>query len=309
VEAAQREGAAGLPFQTASALTASAGEAVPWCVTGCLAKGSITELTAAIKTGKSTWACYAISAVLDGRDFLGQPTRRARVLFLTEERQSTVRRALERAGIHQHPDVEVLLFGAVMRRPWPEVVAGVVAKAKAEGFGIVIVDTLSRWAAIVDDGENSAGEAAQAMRPLEEAAAQGLAVLVIRHERKGGGDITEAARGSTAFGGAADIILNLRRANTPGHPSRRVLRGVGRFEEVPEEVVIELGPGGYEVLGDGVAVERAAAIDWLREHLRPPTPGPPGLEGDHGAIGNDRARDRTEHHPTSPPGNLKPPTR
>ncbi len=97
---------------------------------------------------------------------------------------------------------------------------------------------------------------AEAIEPLEAAAAHGFAVLVIRHDRKSGGELGDSARGSSAFDGAADIILNLRRANTEGHESRRTLLGVGRFDDVPSQLTIEIQGGHYAVLGDTAAIER-----------------------------------------------------
>ena len=49
------------------------------------------------------------------------------------------------------------------------------------------------------------------MKPLQLAAADGLGVVVGRHERKSGGDIGDSARGSSAFGGAVDTIITISR--------------------------------------------------------------------------------------------------
>lgn len=49
------------------------------------------------------------------------------------------------------------------------------------------------------------------MAPLQDAAHAGLTVIVCRHERKGGGDVGDSGRGSSATWGDVDIILQLRR--------------------------------------------------------------------------------------------------
>jgi hypothetical protein len=93
---------------------------------------------------------------------------------------------------------------------------------------------------------------------------------VVRHDRKGGGELGESGRGSSAFAGAADILLSLRRANTEGHPTRRELLGVGRFDDIPAEIVLELRDGEWLALGDAINVERAEA----KSHLLDTLPGP-----------------------------------
>jgi hypothetical protein len=51
------------------------------------------------------------------------------------------------------------------------------------------------------------------------AGSAGLAVLMLRHERKGGGEVGESGRGSSAFAGAVDVILQLKRPE--GNTRRR----------------------------------------------------------------------------------------
>lgn len=47
------------------------------------------------------------------------------------------------------------------------------------------------------DSENNAGDALAAMLPLQEAAGNGIAVIVLRHDRKSGGLVGESARESS----------------------------------------------------------------------------------------------------------------
>ena len=105
------------------------------------------------------------------------------------------------------------------------------------------------------------------MRPLQEMGAAGLAVIVARHERKSGGELGESARGSSAFGGAADCLLSLRRPQGQGHDTRRELEAVSRFDDVPPRLVIELADGRYVCRGTESALElqetRAKLLDIL----------------------------------------------
>jgi len=129
------------------------------------------------------------------------------------------------------------------------------------------------------------------MAPLQQAAAEhGVAIIVARHERKGGGPVEEAGRGSSAFGGAADILLNLRRPEGNQRRTVRMLRGLSRFDVVPEELMIELTDEGYVALGDRSALVAAETRDALLECL----PSYPDK-----AVGIDRLMEVTEAHRTT----------
>jgi hypothetical protein len=88
------------------------------------------------------------------------------------------------------------------------------------------------------------------MAPLQDAAAADeLAVLINRHERKSGGEVGDSGRGSSAFAGAVDIVLSLRRGEGNTSPTVRVIRALSRFDETPAELVIDYVDGGYRALG------------------------------------------------------------
>jgi hypothetical protein len=132
------------------------------------------------------------------------------------------------------------------------------------GARLLVVDTLGQFTGIEGDDENNAGPALAAMRPLQLAAAEGVAVLTMRHERKSGGEPGDSGRGSSAFAGAADIVLSLRRPEGNSRPTLRVLKGIGRLR-VPEVLTIELTPNGYVSHGEGTDVahiEAEKAILW-----------------------------------------------
>ena len=134
---------------------------------------------------------------------------------------------------------------------------------------VVIFDTLTRWARIKPDQENDAGAAAEVMLPLEfMRGTANLAIMVVFHERKSGGDINDSMRGSSAYGGAADILLELKDPKTNGHANRRVLTSLGRFDD-PGDWVIDWEDGEYVLQNseDGLYVERSLIKKLIENYL------------------------------------------
>jgi rubrerythrin len=140
--------------------------------------------------------------------------------------------------------------------------------AAAVGAVLLVVDTLPQFAGLKGDAENNSGAALEAIAPLQLAAANGLAVLIIRHDRKGGGEVGDSARGSSAFAGAVDVVLQIQRGEGNARPSIRVINALSRFSETPDQLMIELTDSGYVALGDKTAV----AADEAREALQKAAP-------------------------------------
>ncbi len=243
-------------WSTARELADRTPEEPAWLIDGLLALNVVTELSAKIKVGKTTFWAAAVSAMLLGEPFLGLATRQCAVVLLTEEREATLRDLLKRTGLDAADNLFILHRYATRAYEWADIVAEAVRKAGSVGAGLLVVDTLPDWAGIAGDAENNSGDALTAMRPLQDAAAAGLGVLSVRHDRKGGGEIGDSARGSSAYGGAADILLQLTKTTTAGHENRRTLTGVGRFDRVPGAIVIEFVDGVFRALGSSADVER-----------------------------------------------------
>ena len=117
-------------------------------------------------------------------------------------------------------------------------------------FEPLVVDTLPQFAGLKGDSENNAGDALTAMQPLQESAVDGIAIILSRHERKSGGEVGYSGRGSSAFAGAVDIVLSLRKPEGNSKRTHRLLQALSRFSETPSELLIELQGDGYVSLGD-----------------------------------------------------------
>jgi hypothetical protein len=280
--------AAALPWFKPSEVIALAPKQPDYVVEGIAYKGAVTEIDAKIKVGKTTLLAYIIRACRRAMPIFGLPTKPACFVIMTEEGIETTREWLDEVGLGDADDIiRIISFRdptvqrVITELTWADVVALVALQAREWGADVMIVDTLSKWARIPGDQENSAGIAAAAMTPLEIVAAgePKLSVWAVRHDRKAGGDVGDSGRGSSAFGGSADIILQLRRANTAGHPNRRVLAGVRRYRDVPAELTIELVDGEYIAIGNTLQVERAETKVKLLDRL-PGADATPWLEAE-----------------------------
>ncbi len=202
-----------LPFRTAADIATLAPERPEWIVPGLVSPGVVIEFDGKAKSsGKTTLIGGIVSAIVRSRPFLGHPTSASPVLWLTEERPPTFRETLRRAHLDDRTDVQVLHWHDAKHLPWPDVMAKATTYAISIGARVIVVDTIGQWAGLRGDDENNNGSQLTAAEPLQDAAAKGLAVIVARHERKGGGEVGETGRGGSAFSGAVDVVVSIRRA-------------------------------------------------------------------------------------------------
>jgi hypothetical protein len=239
-----------LRFKSGAEIAMEILEHAEWILPGLVVRGGITELGAKVKAGKTTLIMSLVRAVVDGLEFLGQPTSRTPTVYLTEQPMVSFRQAMERAGLLGNPDFHVLQHTDTRGLTWPEVVEQAARKCKQVGAKLLVIDTLPQFAGLKGDSENNSGDALAAMDPLSRAAAAGIGIILVRHERKSGGDVGDSGRGSSAFAGAVDIVLSLRRPEGNAKKTHRVLQALSRFSETPAELLIELTETGYISLGD-----------------------------------------------------------
>lgn len=256
-------------FTSARELAVETPATTQWAWHGYLAFGATHELISPPKAGKTTLLAIVTAALVDGRAFLDRPTARTPVVVLTEQGPASFLAVLDRVGLTDRDDVRILLWTRARGIAWPEIVTAAVAECRRAGARVLIIDTLPAFAGIRGDGENDAGTALTAMEPLQTAAVEhGLAILVVRHSRKGGAvEIADAGRGSSAFSGAVDVVLRLARKDGASRPTIRVLSALSRFDDTPAELVIERTEQGYIVLGDELDYEIGRAREAIRDAL------------------------------------------
>lgn len=228
-----------LTFRTAREIIEMTAERVPYVVEGYVAEGAITGVDGKPKAaGKTTWALHLCAKVVDGEPFMGLATSATGVVYLTEQSLATFRPALARAGLQDREDFAALFWSDTVGVRWEQVVNKAVEEAVRRDAKLLVVDTLLQFAGLQGEAENSAGAALAAIKPLQEAAAvHGLAVIIIRHERKSGGQVGDSGRGSSAFAGAVDVVLSIRRVEGNTRSTMRELHALSRFDGTPDVLV------------------------------------------------------------------------
>ncbi|MGH2354608.1 MAG: AAA family ATPase, partial [Chloroflexota bacterium] len=230
-----------------------------WALPHVVGRGVLSLLSGPPGIGKGWWLQGLPRAMQDGTTFYGLPTRRLRVLWATEEGASLARTA-RRFGI-QPGQVAILRRDRVPGRTWPELVKALRREAAKRQCGLVVIDTVRAW---VPGAEQTPEQAMAAMAPVRtELTEPGLAVLVVHHARKGGGEHGEGVAGTNALVGAVDILIELHRVK--GRPDARRMVTSRRFE--PLDITATLH--GHRYLADGEPAE-AVVPEPERQYLRSP---------------------------------------
>ncbi len=221
-------------------------EAVSFLVRGLVAERSITLITGKPKvSGKSTLVAHMVAKVIDGQHFLGLQVQKTPVVVLTEERTTFVE-LLRRSGLMGRDDVRFLRWDPSRDATFAEQMLAAKGVATEIGAKLIVVDTLAQFVGLRGDSENDPGSALESLKPIQDAAKDGFAVVVVHHEKKSGGGVGDSSRGSTAFTGAVDVILSVARPEGQTSPKVRVINSLSRYPATPDVLFVELTDHGYE---------------------------------------------------------------
>jgi hypothetical protein len=249
-------------FKSVVEIRAAGSARAEWVIPFFCERSATTSLSAKIKTGKSSLIMSGCKAVLTGGTFLGQPCLAGPVVMVSEMAGAALTAALDRADLQDGEGLRILTPADAFGLTWPQIIASAVEECRRVSARLLVIDTLNFFGGLTSDpDENSASKMLQVMRPLQEAANQGWAIWFAVHERKSGGDVSDAARGSSAVGGVADILMSLRRPEGRHRSdSIRKIAAISRFPQTPSELTVDLGPDGqYTALGGSDAVTRDRA--------------------------------------------------
>jgi hypothetical protein len=234
---------------------------IDWAWEGYLAKSELTLCSALPKVGKSTLIAHFLKCLQNGESLAGQPIKKSKVLVISEESKGIWAR--KRDDLELEGDIWIIPQPFTEKpsyRQWIDLIEFTAEFCKKNAIDLVIIDTITSFWHVRDEG--NAPEVQAALLPLNLLTNAGIGVLIVHHHRKAGGEEGIASRGSTAFGSAVSIVLEITRKERDNpNNSQRVLKTFSRFEESPPEIVIELVGDKYETLGTSAEVSRQARLD------------------------------------------------
>lgn len=229
----------------------------PWLWDGYLAGGGVTLLVGKPKAGKSTLAIAVATAMATGAvAFLDRAVTPGAVVYVSEEGGATL--------VHKLPDDDAELHLLTRDSAWPKpdwvaLIGAVVTHARKVDARLVVIDTAAFWTALPAESEKDAGAVQRAMAPLVQATRSGLAVLLVHHARKAGGEDGDAVRGSSGWAASVDTIIELERAGENAAPTQRLLLGLGRYPSTPPCTLVDHDPATGSWAVDGHAEDRRSA--------------------------------------------------
>jgi hypothetical protein len=246
-----------------------------WLWRGYMAKGGITLFSAYWKAGKTVLLSHLLLSLGTGVTFCDQEVVPGRVVYVTEESQTLWASRRDKLGLGDHCEFVVRPF---VQRPstnqWIAFLNGLIKSLKERPADLVVFDPLTHLWPVRD--ENSAAEVGAALMPLRVLNEEiGCNLTLVHHLRKSDGTQATGSRGSGALAAFVDTILELRRYQDGGGDRRRVLTAHGRYDDTPEETVVELSENGKEYIAIGTKVETKleAAIAIITTLLPTTTPG------------------------------------
>jgi hypothetical protein len=227
-----------------------------WLWPGFLARGAVTLFTGLWKGGKTTLLAYLLRDLHRGGGLV-ETLIEVPVRIVSEEPKGLWPERRDALGL---PPSIMFLKRDSFNRPdlaaWRRLIDAIAGEVAERDVGLVVFDPLPHLWPVVD--ENDAGQTLAAVTPLRAITEAGAALLLCHHPRKGDGGQGTATRGSGALPGFVDVLVELRRFDpSDARDTRRVLTAMGRYAGIQPETVIELGPGGYTILGERADVRSA----------------------------------------------------
>jgi hypothetical protein len=263
-----------LGFVWAAELREATPDEPDWVFESYLAPGALTIVAGKPKAGKSTLA-WAVSEAVAAQapSFLGRRVRGGPVVYVSEEGAGTLRHKLPADA-----PIRILTRDAAYPKPaWRTVVEGAVAEAEHIGAVLIVIDALSFWAGLAEGQEKDSGAMQAVMDVLQAATLDGLAVLLVHHQRKAPGEDGDALRGASSIFSATDLLVEVERLGADAPGSHRRLVALSRWPAPPVLVVDrDVATGAWLVVGEAADRNESTALGQRERILRAVPIGEPG---------------------------------
>ncbi len=250
---------------------------IDWLWQGYLAPGNVTLLISQWKSGKTTLVSVLLAHMAAGGKLAGLPVRPAKVVVISEEWHMNWAQRSQK--LHFGKNVTFLcrpFAGKPTKQDWATLIDTLVKVRHDQGLDLLVIDPLVTF--LPGHQENVADGLMDVLLTLQNLTRLGVCVLILHHPRKGQVRAGQAARGSGALGGFADILLEMSWYRQPSDPDRRrVIEAYSRQDATPRRLVLELTADGTDYLSHGDLREDDTTANWnilhdiLASAERPPT--------------------------------------
>jgi predicted ATP-dependent serine protease len=225
---------------------------------GYVYKGSSALIAGKPKVGKSSVVFGLVRAMMNGAtEFLGEPIAKdCPIVYVSEESPGTIKDKLP-----AHGPMTIMTREQAWPPPsWPHLCAQALAEAKRQGAGLIIIDTLRKWAGFATDKEKDASAMQSVISVLDQAMNEGIAVIILHHQRKAEGENGDAISGTNALAGAVDSVIEVERVEDGGR--HRVLLTESRWGRSGDVLLFEkhADDHDYDVIGHCESKREAAAL-------------------------------------------------
>jgi len=196
---------------------------INYYVHGYLAPAMVTMLSGFQKHGKSTWFAAMAKALETGETFCGMKTRPSKVVWLTEEPESSIRDKIVKFGIGRE-QIYFMFWHDSRQLSWEEWISEGLYTCKEHEANLLVVDTFSKFARIVDENSPEVGKAVDKISG--EVRKTDTSVLMLVHNNKN----QRTYRGHSSLGDVVDIKSTLT-WNEKAGPNTRRIDSTGRMGE------------------------------------------------------------------------------
>jgi hypothetical protein len=238
-----------------------------WLWHGYLAPGKVTALISPPKAGKTTLMSHLLARFAQGGQLAGLVVAPGRAIVVSEEAACDWDVRCRQLALGQNVQFVCRPFQGA--RPtdaqWFALVAGLEALHRREALDLVVIDPLATL--LPGYAETCAPKMLDCLLPLQSLANLGPAVWLLHHPAKGKPTDGQAARGSGALSGFADIVMEMscvRRARS--RDRRRRICAYSRYVETQRHLIIELDADGADYIVRTDATGAPVAQAWPEVH-------------------------------------------
>lgn len=219
-------------FLTVGELLRNTASEPEWLWEGVLVVGGVCLLCAKPKVGKSTFLRQLALCVARGEPFLGRPTKQGKVIYLAiEESPNTFGPECLRVGWAEGDPIHLRIGSAPLEEN-RKIIGELRAFAAEGGYALLVVDTIGKLARVRSG--NDYAEVCASLEPLIDLAREtGCAVVMTHHLGKNERETGDGSLGSTAYFGAVDVCLEIKKVD-----GNRVIGSVGRYGSPFERQVL-----------------------------------------------------------------------